>query len=67
MDGWSCTKLIRKLPDIGKAKTPIIGLTGEATKESVEKCIQVGMNDVLTKPVELSKLLKVLKKYLSKK
>ena len=49
MDGLEATRLIRKLPDWGKI--PIIGMTASAFEEDIQACLDVGMNDVLTKPL----------------
>jgi hypothetical protein len=49
LDGIKATKLARqKLFYTGK----IIGLTGFVDKETIEKCLSVGMNKVLTKPLD---------------
>ncbi len=64
MDGYVATTQIRAL-DIPKAKTiPIIAMTANAFKEDVEKCLNVGMNDHLGKPIDFDDLLAKLRKYL---
>jgi len=64
MDGFDATKAIRAL-DLEKAKTiPIVAMTANVFKEDIEKCLSVGMNDHLGKPVDINELIKVLKHYL---
>jgi len=53
MGGMEATRIIRH--DLGQG-TPIIGLTASAMKEDEEKGYQIGMNDYLTKPIEVAKL-----------
>ena len=58
MDGFEATKILR---DKGY-DTPIFALTaGVSTEERVE-CIEIGMNEVLTKPVTLKSLKQALGK-----
>jgi PAS domain S-box-containing protein len=46
--------------------TPIIALTAGALQEEKDKCMEAGMDDFLTKPIEFEKLEKVIIKLLSK-
>lgn len=55
MDGVDATKQIRKLP--GGIKIPIIGLTANALDEHQAFCLEAGMNDVLTKPIDRSQMI----------
>jgi signal transduction histidine kinase/DNA-binding response OmpR family regulator len=62
MDGLTATKLIRlesPLKDI-----PIIAMTAHAMQGDREKSLAAGMNDHLTKPIALNKLVKMLNKWL---
>ena len=63
MDGYELTSAIRA-GDTGKARKPIIAFTANALKGEAERCIALGMNDYLTKPVELKKLSAILNKWL---
>jgi CheY-like chemotaxis protein len=59
MDGLEATRQIRKggvRPDI-----PIIALTAHALEQERQKAIDAGMNDFLTKPIEPSRLIEVLR------
>lgn len=63
MDGYEACKTIRQLqyPD---AKTiPIIALSANAFEEDAKKSKDAGMNEHLTKPLDVNSLLKVLSKY----
>jgi PAS domain S-box-containing protein len=61
MDGYQLTQKIR---DRGNTKLPIIALTADVFPEKKEKCIKVGMNDQITKPVNLETLKSTIEKYL---
>ena len=67
MDGYEATRRIRAF-DIPEAKTiPIIAMTANVFKEDIEKCLSVGMNDHLGKPLDVEDLIAKLKKYLTPK
>ncbi len=64
VDGLEATKKIRNLP-CGEAKTvPIIAMTANVFKEDIQKCLEAGMNGHLGKPIVISDVMSVLKKYL---
>lgn len=63
MDGYEATRRIRKLPQ-PIAEIPIVALTANAFKEDQNKCLESGMNDFVTKPVESSTLQNKLTRYL---
>ena len=60
MDGYEATKIIRKIDK----KIPIIALTANAMVEEVEKTKAIGMNEHLTKPINVEKLFETLSRYL---
>ena len=64
MDGYSAMKEIRKEKKF--LKIPIIALTAKAMREDKNKCIEAGANDYLTKPIELDKLISLLRVWLYK-
>jgi two-component system, sensor histidine kinase and response regulator len=62
MDGYEATTRIRALP--GKlSKIPIVAMTAHAMTSDRDKCLQVGMNDYLSKPLNVDELLSVVNKY----
>ncbi len=63
LNGFEASKLIRVI----NKDIPIIALTANAMKEDIEKTKSVGMNEHLTKPIEVEKLYETLLKYISKK
>lgn len=60
MDGITATKLVRNLPDENKKNTPIIALTANVGEKEMAECLQVGMNDFVTKPFEINAIVKVI-------
>jgi PAS domain S-box-containing protein len=60
MSGLEATKTLR---DKG-FMTPIVALTAHAMKGDDKKCLKVGCNDYLSKPVNVTKLMSILEKYL---
>ena len=61
MDGYEASNLINKFNETnGRPHTPIIALTGHALKYDRENCLQAGMDDYLSKPVQQTKLLAAL-------
>lgn len=55
MDGFEATKLIRSQARF--AELPMIALTAGVTKEERERCIALGMNDFIAKPINPKKLM----------
>jgi signal transduction histidine kinase/CheY-like chemotaxis protein len=64
MDGYEATRRIRAL-DTAAAKTvPIIAMTANVFKEDIEKCLAVGMDDHIGKPLDFLDVMRMLKQYL---
>lgn len=64
LDGFGATKAIRAL-DREDAKTiPIIAMTADAFPEDIKKCLDTGMNDHLSKPINPRILFATLAKYI---
>ena len=62
MDGLSATRAIRLLPD-ESASVPIVALTAYATREDVKRCLDAGMDDFLSKPLDREKLSLILARW----
>jgi CheY-like chemotaxis protein len=62
MTGYDATKKIRGMQP--GEKTPIIALTAEGASGERNICFSVGMDDFLTKPLELDRLIEVLHRWL---
>ena len=63
MDGYEATQKIRN-SGVAEAKTvPIIAMTANVFREDIEKCLQMGLDDHIGKPINLDMLIQILKKY----
>jgi signal transduction histidine kinase/CheY-like chemotaxis protein len=61
MDGFEATRIIRQS---GNTAIPIVALTADAMPEDRDRCLKEGMNDYLSKPVDLRRLADVLIRWL---
>ena len=61
MDGYEATRLIRENSQY--VELPIIAMTAHAMSGDKEKCLAAGMNDYITKPIEVEQLFTTLKKW----
>ena len=57
MDGYTATREIRSLERSDSKTIPIIAMTANAFQEDAEKCIAVGMNAHLAKPLDIEKVM----------
>jgi signal transduction histidine kinase/CheY-like chemotaxis protein/HPt (histidine-containing phosphotransfer) domain-containing protein len=66
MDGYQLTAAIRnaELADGGGRRMPIVAITANALRGEVERCLSVGMDDCIVKPVELHLLRERLLKWM---
>ncbi|MCO4797745.1 MAG: response regulator, partial [Colwelliaceae bacterium] len=67
LDGYETTKRIR-LGECGDnyKEIPIIAMTANAMKGDKEKCLSIGMDDYISKPVDKQAMLDVLKSWIPK-
>jgi signal transduction histidine kinase/DNA-binding response OmpR family regulator/methyl-accepting chemotaxis protein len=63
MDGYVATQKIRRLAS-PTGLVPVIALTADAMKEDKDRCLEVGMNDYISKPFRLQEIEFIIKKYL---
>ena len=59
MDGLTATRQIRNDPNW--AKLPIVMLTAKAMPDDQERCLEAGANDYMAKPIEVDKLLSLVR------
>jgi CheY-like chemotaxis protein len=59
MDGLAAAREIRKNPDW--KKLPIIALTAKAMPDDQQRCIDAGANDYMAKPLDVEKLLSLVR------
>ncbi|MGK0247577.1 MAG: PAS domain S-box-containing protein [Oleispira sp.] len=67
MDGFKASRKIRESDSkVLNRSIPIVALTASTMKQDQEKCLAAGMNDFLSKPVEVDKLQQALLSWLPK-
>ena len=65
MDGFEATAIIRDIKSaVLNHAVPIVALTANAMSKYRDKCLKAGMNDYLSKPVNIAELAKVIAKWL---
>jgi len=62
MDGYTATGLIKANDGLNNS-TPIVAMTANALEGDREKCLEAGMEDFITKPINQQKLSEALKKW----
>ena len=62
MDGYEAIRQIRAQEE--HWKLPILALTAKAMKDDKQKCIEAGANDYIAKPIDLDKVLSMLRVWL---
>lgn len=63
MDGLQATAMIRELDD-ESSLIPIIAMTAAALPEERERCLNSGMNDYISKPIQPGLLYEIVTKFL---
>lgn len=64
MDGYDATVLIRKLESGSGRHVPIVALTANAMETDKERCLDVGMDDYISKPFKQGVLVTTLQRWL---
>jgi len=66
MDGYEATRQIRRLPSPAR-DIRIMAMTASATKTGLQKCIEAGMDDYISKPFKPEDLINKISNLLTKK
>ena len=64
MNGYDAAKKIRRMDDPQKANIPIIAMTANAFTEDRQAALDAGMNDHISKPINMNVLVPTFRKYL---
>ena len=64
MNGYDAAKKIRRMDDLPKADIPIIAMTANAFSEDKQAALDAGMNDHVSKPINMNVLVPTIRKYL---
>ena len=62
MDGLEATRAIREREKQSYLHIPIIALTAHAMKGDRERCLEAGMDDYISKPINYSELMEAIKR-----
>lgn len=63
MDGYALTKLLRA-KETGNERVPIVALSADAAQDHIDRCLQAGMDDYITKPLQLRQLRQVVQRWI---
>ena len=66
MGGYEATRNIRAGTQATAKTIPIIAMTANAFKEDIERCLECGMNDHISKPIDGNLMLETMKAWLVK-
>ena len=67
MNGYEATQAIRKLPRRDAAGIPIVAMTANAFAEDIQRSKNAGMNEHLTKPLDVGQLMKTLQRWIGER
>ena len=60
MDGFDATKQIRQMEKSSGKHIPIIAMTAHALKGDRQRCLEAGMDDYVSKPIQQAELIEVV-------
>jgi len=67
MDGYEATRRIRQLDTPNAKEIRIVAMTANVFQEDIEKCLDAGMDNHLSKPLDMEEVISMLNIYLPKK
>ena len=63
MNGYDATRKIRRMKNQNKSQIPIIALTANAFTEDKHMALDVGMNDHVSKPIDMNILVPIMMRF----
>jgi CheY-like chemotaxis protein len=67
LDGYDTTAVIRdRNSNVRRHDIPVIALTANAFKEDQDNCLAAGMDDYISKPIDVKKLLEMVAKWVGR-
>ena len=67
IDGYTATGIIRQMEALTNSRIPIIAITAYAIKGDREKCLEAGMDDYISKPVDAEEFYTVVERWTKSK
>ena len=67
MDGFDAAQAIRRAEGVNGARLPIIAITANALQGDRDRCLAMGMDDYISKPIDAVKLALMLSDWLPRK
>ena len=64
MSGYDAAKTIRAMKERADVNLPIIAMTADAFSEDIQHSLECGMNEHISKPIDVDRLIQILRKYL---
>ncbi len=64
MDGSEATRRIRAMDTSYAREVPIVAMTANVFREDIERCLEIGMNDHLGKPLDFDLVIEKMKQYM---
>lgn len=64
MDGYAATRAIRSMDNPAAAAIPIIAITANAFEEDRRLALEAGMNGHLAKPIDVDRMMDLLREIL---